>query len=386
MKTITLTVNGQQYQTQVEARTQLAAVLRDQLQLTGTHLACEQGVCGACTVLVDGKPIRSCIGYAHAFDGATIETVEGYQNDLVMAALKAAFSRHHALQCGFCTPGMLAAAHDIVLRLDAPDEARIRHELSGNICRCTGYVGIVAAIADVIGQGLAPHTERAAPAQSSLPPLTPFALSAECLSPAAGSFQPAASGVTIENGWTTVRKTMRLRHPADAVWALFSDIEKVAQCLPGATATAQGEDGFAGAITIAFGPIKASFAGEGTRRLDAAAREGLIDAQGKDASGQSNVRGQLAYRLTADTPVTLVALTMKYQVKGLLAQFNRPDLVESFVDIMLARFAEGCEASLSGRSGSMRQLNAFSLALAVVKLRLSRIFSARNTRGEGSGS
>ncbi|MCB2158070.1 MAG: (2Fe-2S)-binding protein, partial [Rhodobacteraceae bacterium] len=163
-ETIRLTVNGEACTATVPARTQLAEVLRDHLDLTGTHLACEQGVCGACTVMVNGRPVRSCITYAHSCDGAVIETIEGHRGDPVMDRLRDAFSRHHALQCGFCTPGMLATARDIVARFDAPDEATIRHELSGNLCRCTGYVGIVNAIRDVIDQRAADAGGAARPA------------------------------------------------------------------------------------------------------------------------------------------------------------------------------------------------------------------------------
>jgi carbon-monoxide dehydrogenase small subunit len=118
--------------------------------ITGTHLGCEHGVCGACTVTIDGAPARSCIMLAVACDGATIRTVERFDDDPVMTRLRAAFTAEHALQCGFCTPGMLATARDVVTRLPDADEARIRRELSGNLCRCTGYVGIVKAIARVL--------------------------------------------------------------------------------------------------------------------------------------------------------------------------------------------------------------------------------------------
>ena len=149
MKTIDLTVNGEPRSARVEDRTQLAELLRDHLHLTGTHLGCEHGVCGACTVLLDGKPIRSCITYAHACDGANVLSVEGLGDDPTGRALREAFARHHALQCGFCTPGMLITAWDIVTRLAPMDDDEIRHELSGNLCRCTGYMGIVAAVRDV---------------------------------------------------------------------------------------------------------------------------------------------------------------------------------------------------------------------------------------------
>ncbi|MDO9499040.1 (2Fe-2S)-binding protein, partial [Falsiroseomonas sp.] len=147
---ITLTLNGAPVTKPAEPRTHLADFLREDHLLTGTHLGCEQGVCGACTLYVDGRPVRSCITFAVACDGASVQTVEGFEDDPLMARLRAAFSRHHGLQCGYCTPGMLATGYDIVRRLPDADEARIRRELSGNICRCTGYAGIVAAIQDVL--------------------------------------------------------------------------------------------------------------------------------------------------------------------------------------------------------------------------------------------
>jgi carbon-monoxide dehydrogenase small subunit len=149
---ITLTVNGEAVEADVAPRQHLADFLRENLHLTGTHLGCEHGVCGACTVMIDGAPARSCITLAVACDGAEIRTVESFDDDPVMAQLRAAFTAEHALQCGFCTPGMMATARDIVTRLPGADEARIRRELSGNLCRCTGYVGIVKAIARVLAE------------------------------------------------------------------------------------------------------------------------------------------------------------------------------------------------------------------------------------------
>jgi aerobic carbon-monoxide dehydrogenase small subunit len=150
LKRITLQVNGQRVDEAVEPRTHLADFLRERLALTGTNLGCEHGVCGACTVEIDGAPARSCITYAVACEGATVRSIEGFADDPVMAELRAAFTAEHALQCGYCTPGMLVTARDIVTRLPDADEARIRKELSGNLCRCTGYMGIVRAIQRVL--------------------------------------------------------------------------------------------------------------------------------------------------------------------------------------------------------------------------------------------
>jgi aerobic carbon-monoxide dehydrogenase small subunit len=149
---ITLVVNGEPVQVEVEPREQLADVLRGHLLLTGTHIGCEHGVCGACTVEIDGAPARSCIAHAGSCDGASVRTIEGFEDDAVMAALRAAFSALHALQCGYCTPGMLVVARDVVLRLPDADEARVREELAGNLCRCTGYRGIVRAILRVLAE------------------------------------------------------------------------------------------------------------------------------------------------------------------------------------------------------------------------------------------
>ena len=127
----------------VEPRTHLADFLRESRDLTGTHLGCEHGVCGACTILVDGVPVRSCITYAAACDGAEIITIEGLDDDEIARELREAFKREHALQCGYCTPGMLVSARDLVVRSLDADERDIRVAMSGNLCRCTGYVGII---------------------------------------------------------------------------------------------------------------------------------------------------------------------------------------------------------------------------------------------------
>lgn len=144
--TVELTVNGRKLKKTTEARRTLADFLREDLNLTGTHLGCEHGACGACTVLMDGAPVRSCLTLAAQAQGATVVTVEGLANGEVLHPLQAAFKRHHALQCGFCTPGFLTAAVALLEEIPDPTEAQVRDWLSGNICRCTGYQFIVDAV------------------------------------------------------------------------------------------------------------------------------------------------------------------------------------------------------------------------------------------------
>jgi len=141
---VSLVVNGQRHDLVVPDRLSLADLLRDHLRLTGTHLGCEHGVCGACTVLCDGRPVRACITLAVACNGCKVTTVEGLSGPEV-DALRKAFRVEHGLQCGFCTPGMLVTGVDVLSRIPDLTENRARDELAGNICRCTGYVGIVHA-------------------------------------------------------------------------------------------------------------------------------------------------------------------------------------------------------------------------------------------------
>jgi len=145
---VTLKVNGRTLTGQAESRTLLSDFLRHELKLFGTHVGCEHGVCGACTVLVDGRAVRSCVQYAVECDGAELRTVEGLAEAGVLNELQQAFNRHHALQCGFCTPGILMSATHFLADNPDPTEAAVRDMLSGHICRCTGYYPIVAAILD----------------------------------------------------------------------------------------------------------------------------------------------------------------------------------------------------------------------------------------------
>jgi carbon-monoxide dehydrogenase small subunit len=146
MNDIRISLNDEVVCARVEGRRTLADFIRDDQGLTGTHLGCEHGVCGACTVMMDGKPVRSCIAFAATADGADVRTIEGFDEDEVMAVIRRAFTEEHGLQCGFCTPGMLITVRDMILRGVSSAGPEIRAALSGNICRCTGYAGIVRSV------------------------------------------------------------------------------------------------------------------------------------------------------------------------------------------------------------------------------------------------
>lgn len=147
---ITLTVNGERVAERVEARKTLVDFVRDDLGLTGSHIGCEHGVCGACTMRVNGDIVRGCLMLAVQCDGATVETIEGLSDSGEVADLQAAFEQRNALQCGYCTPGMLTAAQELLQQNSAPSREEIREHISGNYCRCTGYHAIVDAIEFVV--------------------------------------------------------------------------------------------------------------------------------------------------------------------------------------------------------------------------------------------
>jgi aerobic-type carbon monoxide dehydrogenase small subunit (CoxS/CutS family) len=152
LHTIKITVNGRTYERSVEPRLLLVDFLRHTLGLTGTHVGCEHGVCGACTIIVDGDSMRSCLLFAVQLNGRSVETVEGLGRIGALDQLQKAFQEHHALQCGFCTPGMLMTATDLIRKYPLTTDEDIRHGLSGNLCRCTGYQHIVKAVRAVVGE------------------------------------------------------------------------------------------------------------------------------------------------------------------------------------------------------------------------------------------
>jgi len=378
MTALSLTVNGRAVSAEVEPRTHLADFLRDHLRLTGTHLGCEHGVCGACTVLISGAPARSCITYAVACDGLEIRTIEGFEEDALMAELRDAFSREHALQCGFCTPGMLISARDIVQRLPRADERRIRTELSGNLCRCTGYVGIVQAVTSVAAR----QTEAAVAA-----PAAPFKSAARSTAVAPAPPAPtrilAAAPTAAEparEGWTRIEESFVIAAPPSAVWQALADFPKVAACLPGAELTEHDARSVKGRLRVKLGPMAASFSGSATVLRDDAAMTGVAKGAGTDSGSRSRTRGELTYRLTPEAggAQTRVAVTVDYDLQGPLAQFSRSNLARDFAARIIAEFAANLDRALrpggSTTPETPRSLNALELIWSVIWTRISRLF------------
>ncbi|MFG1393095.1 xanthine dehydrogenase family Fe-S subunit [Xanthobacter agilis] len=382
-RTLALTLNGRAVAAEVEPRTNLADFVRDTLDATGTHIGCEHGVCGACTVLVDGEPARACLSFAAACAGAQVTTIEGLDDDAVTAELRTAFNREHALQCGFCTPGMLVSSRDLVLRLAEPDEARIRLGLAGNLCRCTGYAGIVKAVASVIADrrargiaaGTAPRplgpvgARAGAGTEAAAPLKTPEAVRATPAPPArAADFTPAHS----------FAQSFDLAFPKARVFALFADIREVAACLPGAVVDEMPDpEHVVGGMKVKLGPISTTFRGTARVTRNADTFSGVILGAGGD--GRSATQGEIRYRvLDGAMPGTArVELTVGYTLKGPLAQFGRPGLVREVAGRLIADFAAHLDARLKGApvpAATDGGLNPLRLLLSLLAQRLKALF------------
>lgn len=403
-KRLSLKINERLVTHEVTARTHLGDFLREKENLTGTHLGCEHGVCGACVVLLDGQPVRSCITYAVACEGKSVTTIEGYDNDPVMNRLRIAFSTHHALQCGYCTPGMLATARDIVIRIPNASERVVRAELSGNLCRCTGYVGIVEAILAVL-EDLRKNPDSRVDAlrcardslndtnRASQPSLTsaPFknfeAINTRTEKVRAPEYDQKTSltsqkNQTQQNG-TEILECFDLPCPATEVWTLMIDLPSIARCLPGAFVTSVEEGHVKGGISLKFGPMQAAFEGVASLTIDETNRTATLNGSGQDRLSQSRASGTISYRIESiDNQSSRVHIDMTYGLQGPLAQFSRSGMVKDFVRRMMKIFAQNIEHSLvnPGHELSNKQKNLRPIALffGIIWDRLRALFSIKS--------
>jgi len=409
MTRIALTVNGKSVEADVAPRTHLADFLREQLLLTGTHIGCEHGICGACTVEIDGEIARSCITYAVVCDGARVRTIEGFDDDALMGRLRQAFTEQHALQCGYCTPGMLVAARDLVRRKRALSRAEIRTEMSGNLCRCTGYVGIVSAIESVMAaapsvipasgrrpasenagihasQWLGPapgpvaNADDAATPPKPIPPRVAPAFPAPAAAPRSGAEPIRVTVGAIEEvaGATRITQSFVLPHPREAVWVLLADPQAVARCMPGMSLDGppQGEN-LAGRLQVKIGPISASFAGEGTLQQVASDYRQVIEGRGGDRRSGSRAAGSVDMRLhavpgEAGREWTRVDVAISYALTGPLAQIGRTAIVRDLVRRIGEAFAQNVDAQLRAPEAPLAQaqLGGVRLLLQLIADRL----------------
>lgn len=397
---VRLKVNGREVTEHVEPRKHLGDFLREDVELTGTNLSCEHGVCGACTVLVDGRPVRSCITFAGACQDTEVTTIEGYDNDPVMLRLRNAFTEHHALQCGFCTPGMLATARDIVLRLPDADEKRVRIELAGNICRCTGYQGITHAIVSVLNNlKQTPDAEiekmREAAKRGEIVQITQtvfagfeakenkdtFATQAAPKEKAdttaqKGKTDSANKGSTIEGGF-------EVDYPAKEVWEFMSDLKAVAACLPGAVVEEQEGDLVKGKVAIKFGPMSAAFKGTALLNRDDENYQATLQGEGIDTLSQSRARGDVAYTVQELTPTkTQVSVNLTYSLQGPLAQFSRSGLVQDFVRRLIKDFGKNVELRMGSNGEDIElpssNINPFTMMLSILWEKITRLFKKKD--------
>ena len=380
MHEISMTVNGSVVQASVEPRTHLADFLRDDLLLTGTHLGCEQGVCGACTILVDGRPVRSCLTFACGCDGADIRTIEGLNDDPLMKQIQNAFCENHGLQCGYCTPGMLATAYDIVRRLPDIDDQQVRKELSGNLCRCTGYAGIVAAIRQVLDSGpenasVTPIT-RESTTFSELPkiekknPITEITVQGH---PESLDISPEEiTGVNLD-------KEVILELSNEKLWEIISDLPTVASCIPGMSLESVGDDGSViGRLTIAVGPIKASFSGKGKVYFNPANTSGQLYGAGTDRLTRSKILASLSFNIEHfEENCSKLSLHVIYDIRGPLSQFGRKALVEEIADSLLKDITRSIVAKASGTEHKIPENRSFKVLPfmgTVLKSLIMRLF------------
>jgi aerobic-type carbon monoxide dehydrogenase small subunit (CoxS/CutS family)/carbon monoxide dehydrogenase subunit G len=396
---VTLSINGTEVTLEVEPRLTLVDALRHRLGLTGTHVGCEHGVCGACTVLVDGAAVRSCLMFCVQAGGSEVTTVEALGEVDDLHPLQEAFRRHHGLQCGFCTPGFLMSSYEL-LRDGAGDgeldQEHLRHELSGVLCRCTGYSGIMAAIQEVAAahpDGLpAPKAlGRPITLRQATPPVGERGAlaAAAALAPAAADSPGGAGGgplhVPVPEGEPneTIEVTTEISPSPEETWELLSDFMRMTRCMPGVELdTEHGDDTYSGRVGVNLGPMRLRFAGaarvlerdDGGRRLRAV-------AAGRDVSG-SGVQADVT--LTADPAGSGEGTSLRAEAKlylsGRAAQFGR-SLAGDVSRGLFEEFGACVERTLTtGEEATPGQVSGFAVARRLFVARLHALLRRLTTR------
>jgi xanthine dehydrogenase YagT iron-sulfur-binding subunit len=347
---VSVTVNGTEVQLEVEPRLTLADALRQRLHLTGTHLGCEHGVCGACTVLVNGSAMRSCLMFAVQADGADVVTVEGLGRPDDLHPLQRAFSERHGLQCGFCTPGFLMSAYELLQ--DRPEVAasgEVARHLSGVLCRCTGYRGIVEAVRSVardypegvpepknLGRPLVPSSEGLVPTRRAAP-LDRAVVAVET------ELRPPEGEATAE---IEVRRDIEA--PLAEVWGLVADLPRLSRCLPGGELTEEtGPDTYRGRALVHVGPMEFRF--EGAARLygiDEDTHKLRVVGSGTDVGG-AKARVDLQLSAQPNAQRTTLTSNARLFLTGRAAQFGR-FILQDVAANLFEDFCNCLEGSIKG--------------------------------------
>lgn len=381
----------------IEDREMLGDFLRDKLDLTGTHLGCEHGICGACTVSIDGQAARSCITLARACSGAQILTIEGFDADPLMARLRHAFKEEHALQCGYCTPGMLIAARDLIIRHPEADEKTIRLEMSGNLCRCTGYMGIVAAIKNVLGSlsteeksrylqnALGDHTHLQS---NSLGPVGSHTLASDRadsnLAPPEKNTrrhdQSEAIRPDLKSLLPSMQSLMRIQDAFEVnaskieAWTLICQIRNVAPCLPGLTVGEQlPDDVFEVSLKVNLGPISTNFAGFAHIVTKEEDYSGVVYGKAKDQKSGTSAQGEIRFRISEakDPFMTSVEVEIGYSLSGPLAQFSRGSIAKDIAKNLTQSFGKNMNNLLTGETQKSHERQKEPDALSITGIFIS---------------
>ncbi|GAB3464506.1 2Fe-2S iron-sulfur cluster-binding protein [Streptomonospora sediminis] len=393
---VRMTVNGTAVDLRVPARLTLLDALRERLGLTGTHTGCEHGVCGMCTVLVDGDAARACLLLACQLDGSEVVTVEGLGRPNDLHPLQAAFGRNHALQCGFCTPGFLMSSYDLLSHEPGVAEEDLPEKLSGVICRCTGYRNIVTAVAETAHE----HPDGPpAPTNCAQRVLTGRGGAGSGPLPGApGTDQAAAapaadSDTAIElpdsDPTVSVEITSEPAVTEDRLWRVLEDVHTLARCLPGAELTGElGPDRYAGRARVAAGPVKLSFTGV-AHVLESDRDRGRLHvvAQGQDTGGARTQGDVVLTAEPTETGMRLRAVADVY-LTGRIAQFGRA-LAGDISRRMFEQFTEALEQAAATGGAPVRAASAPSalgLMVHALRGRVRALIARITARRTGSGA
>jgi carbon-monoxide dehydrogenase small subunit len=387
-----MTVNGTSATLALPARVTLADALRDHLGLTGTHLGCEHGVCGMCTVLVDGEAARACLLFAAQLDGAEIVTVEGLGRPGDLHPLQESFGRNHALQCGFCTPGFLMSAYSLLTSKPEVTEEDLPRELSGVICRCTGYRNILAAVRETLraypdgipAPGNCAHRTLAGRVTGQ----AGHAAAGRLADQVTAGETAGRAGIVLPAGDPTIAVTVRteIAAAAERVWQVLGDPHRLARCLPGAELTEDlGGGRYAGRARVSAGPVRLAFSGVAhIVEHDRDTGRMRVLAQGQDPGG-AQTRADIVLRTEPTATGTALHAEAKVYLTGRIAQFGR-GLAGDVSRRMFEQFARAVQDSAaSGRtpSGPVRSAGATRLVLAAMLGRIRQ--AARGLRAPKAG-